>query len=272
MMSKKWEVSVVGIILALGGLITSIPFIWMILSSFKTEREALSVPPTLIPNNVTLQNYIDLFNKLDFDIYLYNTMIIVFFSMIGLLLNTMAGYGFAIYRFRYKEILFLLVLATLMIPNQVTMIPTYLLVNTMGLTNTMTGIVLPGLISAYSLFLIRQFMATIPMDLIEAARLDGANEFRIFFNLILPLSKPIISIQMIFAFIGAWNSFLWPLIIANDDKLYTLSVGMSLLKGQYSTSFALQMAGATFMVIPILIIFTIFQRNIVQGFNMTGIK
>lgn len=269
---RKIEVSIVTIVLGLGGLVTSIPFIWMILSSFKEDREVLSIPPTIIPKAPTLENYLILFTKLDFEIYLKNTLIIVLFSMIGLLLNTMAGYGFAKFQFRYKEALFMLVLTTLMIPGQVTMIPTYLIINKMELTNTMTGIILPGLISAFSIFLIRQFMVTIPNDLIEAARLDGAGEWYIFTRIILPLSKPILAVQMILTFIGAWNSFLWPLIIANDDALYTLSVGLSLLKGQYTTNFAVQMAGATFMVIPILIIFMFFQKHIVQGFNMSGIK
>ncbi|WP_258535555.1 carbohydrate ABC transporter permease [Bacillus sp. 03113] len=267
-----WEKQFVTLILIVGGVLVSIPFIWMILSSFKTEKEALNIPPTLFPHKFTFQHYIDLFQKLDFDVYLINTLIIVFFSMIGLVLNTLAGYGFAKYQFRGKEALFIIVLSTLMIPDQVTMIPTYLIVNEMGLTNTLAGIILPGLVSAFSLFLIRQFMTTIPNDLIEAARLDGAGELYIFFKVVLPLSKPILAVQIIFTFIGSWNSFLWPLIIANDDALYTLSVGLSLLKGQYSTGFALQMAGATYMVVPILIIFSIFQKYIVKGFNMTGIK
>jgi len=266
---ERW---IATILLIIGGLIVSLPFLWMISSSFKPESEILQMPPTLIAENPTFQNYINLFTNMNFGIYLRNTLIIVALSFVGLFLNAMAGYGFAKYHFKNKEKVFYLVLATMMIPGQVTMIPVYLLLNEMGLINTMVGIVLPGLAAAFSIFLFRMFMATIPTDLIEAARLDGAGEFYIFFRLIMPISKPIFAVQGILTFIAAWNSFLWPLIIANDESLYTLSVGLSLLKGQYASNFALQMAGAAFMVIPIIIIFSFFQKYIVEGFTTSGLK
>nr|WP_208588617.1 carbohydrate ABC transporter permease [Gracilibacillus suaedae] len=268
----KVEKFIVTLLLVLGGISVSLPFIWMILSSFKTEREVLQIPPTLFPQNPTFQNYLELFQSLNFDVYLRNTLIIVFCSMVGLLLNTMAGYGFGKFEFRGKEIWFMVVLVTMMLPGQITMIPTYLILNEMSLTNTMTGIVLPGLIVAFNIFLIRQFMVTVPDDLIEAARLDGAGEIYIFFKLIIPLAKPILSVQVILTFIASWNSFLWPLIIASDQRLYTLSVGLSLLQDQYATNYGLQMAGSAIMVIPILIIFMIFQKYLVEGFNVSGIK
>ncbi|MBM7840494.1 multiple sugar transport system permease protein [Alkalihalobacillus xiaoxiensis] len=232
----------------------------------------MQTPPTLFPASPTFEHYINLFQNLNFDIYLMNTLIIVFFSMGGLLLNTMAGYGFGKFKFKGKEFWFAVVLITMMIPGQVTMIPTYLILNEAGLTNTMTGIVLPGLIVAFNIFLIRQFMVTIPDDLIEAARLDGAGELYIFFKLIIPLTKPILAVQIILTFIGSWNSFIWPLIIASDQSLYTLSVGLALLQDQHVTNYGLQMAGSTFMVVPILIVFILFQKYIVDGFNVSGIK
>ncbi|WP_100010013.1 carbohydrate ABC transporter permease [Lentibacillus sediminis] len=271
-LKNNFERTVVVLLLVIGGLLVSIPFIWMILSSFKREIEVISIPPTFFPVEPIFSHYIRLFTELDFGVYLVNTLIIVFFSMFGLLLNTMAGYGFGKFHFRGKEVWFSIVLVTMMIPGQVTMIPTYLIINGMGLTNTMPGIILPGLIAAFNIFLIRQFMVTIPDDLIEAARLDGAGEMRIFFRLILPLAKPIVAVQAILTFIAGWNSFIWPLIIANDQSLYTLSVGLSLLKDENATSYALQMAGSSIMVIPILIIFVIFQKYIIEGFNVSGIK
>lgn len=258
--------------LIIGGVIVSLPFFWMVMSSFKPEREARAMPPTFFPEQFTFEHYIHLFQELNFEIYFYNTLIIVLFSMFGLLFNTMAGYGFAKFQFKGKEILFIGVLATMMIPAQVSMIPVYLILNEINLTNTLGGIILPGLIAAFNIFLIRQFMTTIPDDLIEAARMDGAREFFIFFRIIIPLAKPIIAVQAILTFVAAWNSFLWPLIIANDSSLYTLSVGLALLKGQNETSFALQMAGSTIMVIPIVILFMFVQKHIVQGFNTSGIK
>ncbi|QAS53605.1 carbohydrate ABC transporter permease [Halobacillus litoralis] len=269
---NKWEQALVIFIMVAGGVLVSIPFLWMISSSFKPESEVLSIPPTIIPDNPTIENYINLFTNMNFAVYLKNTLIIVLFSFLGLLFNAMAGYGFAKYEFKGREKVFYIVLATMMIPGQVTMIPVYLLLNAMGLTNTMTGIVLPGLAVAFSIFLFRQFMTTVPDDLIEAARLDGAGEFYIFFRLVMPIAKPIFAVQGILTFIAGWNSFLWPLIIANDESLYTLSVGLSLLQGQYANNFALQMAGAAFMVVPIIIIFSFFQKYIVEGFTMSGIK
>ncbi|MGD6846709.1 carbohydrate ABC transporter permease [Rossellomorea aquimaris] len=271
-MKRKTEKTLVALLMILGGVLVSIPFIWMISSSFKPESEVLQIPPTLFPENPTLENYLNLFESMNFGVYLRNTLVIVLFSFIGLFFNAMAGYGFAKFHFKGKEKIFYIVLATMMIPAQVTMIPVYLILNEMGLTNTMAGIILPGLAAAFSIFLFRQFMTTIPTDLLEAARLDGAGEFYIFFKLIVPIAKPIFAVQGILTFIGAWNSFLWPLIIANDESLYTLSVGLSLLQGQYANNFGLQMAGAAFMVVPIIIIFSFFQKYIVEGFTMSGIK
>jgi multiple sugar transport system permease protein len=267
--SQQW---IAGIILTLAGILVALPFIWMILSSFKTEGEVSSLIPSLLPKKFTLENFQNLFENMSFGLYLKNTIVIVLCSFVGLFLNAMAGYAFAKYQFKGKDKLFYLVLATMMIPGQVTMIPVYLILNKMHLTNTMAGIVLPGLVGAFSIFLFRQFMTTIPDELLEAARLDGASELRVFMQVVLPISRPILAVQGILTFIAGWNSFLWPLIIANDENLYTLSVGLSLLKGQYGGNYALQMAGSTFMVIPIVVIFIIFQKHIIDGYTISGMK
>ncbi|EJB4753905.1 carbohydrate ABC transporter permease [Listeria monocytogenes] len=269
--SRGAQIAVISI-LTVGGFFMILPFIWMVLSSLKTDAEILKIPPTIWPETFTLDNFTKLFTEMDFAIYLKNTLIIVFFSFFGLFLIAMAGYGFAKFKFKGKNKLFYLVLATMMIPGQVTMIPVYLLLNAAGLTNTMTGIVLPGLVGAFGIFLFRQFMSTISDDLLEAARLDGASEFYIFWRIVIPISRPVLAVQGILTFIAGWNSFLWPLIIANDEKFYTLSVGLQLLKGQYGSNYALQMAGATFMVIPIILIFMTFQKYILKGFNVSGMK
>ncbi|HAA9304244.1 TPA_asm: carbohydrate ABC transporter permease [Listeria monocytogenes] len=269
--SRGAQIAVISI-LTVGGFFMILPFIWMVLSSLKTDAEILKIPPTIWPETFTLDNFTKLFTEMDFAIYLKNTLIIIFFSFFGLFLNAMAGYGFAKFKFKGKNKLFYLVLATMMIPGQVTMIPVYLLLNAAGLTNTMTGIVLPGLVGAFGIFLFRQFMSTISDDLLEAARLDGASEFYIFWRIVIPISRPVLAVQGILTFIAGWNSFLWPLIIANDEKFYTLSVGLQLLKGQYGSNYALQMAGATFMVIPIILIFMTFQKYILKGFNVSGMK
>ena len=263
---------VAGTVLTIGGILFLLPFIWMILSSFKPESEVVRIPPTLWPNEFTLDNFRNLFVNMNFGVYLKNTLIIILFSFFGLFLNAMAGFAFAKYKFKGKQTTFMIVLATMMIPGQVTMIPVYLILNYLNLTNTMIGIVLPTMVGAFNIFLFRQFMSTIPNELLEATRLDGASEFRILMQIALPISKPIIAVQAILTFIAGWNSFLWPLIIANDESLYTLSVGLSLLKGQYGGNYALQMAGATFMVVPIMAIFIYFQKHIIENFSISGMK
>jgi multiple sugar transport system permease protein len=262
----------IGLVLLVGALTTAFPLLWMIAGSFKPQREAIDFPPTLIPQEPTLTNYLRLFTELDFGRYLGNTVIVVLIGGFGLLFMAMAGYAFAKFRFRGKGALFFLVLATLMIPVQVTMIPTYLILNGMKLTNTLVGIALPTLVSGFGVFLFRQFMSTIPDEILEAARVDGAGEIRTFFQIVLPMSKPILAVQAVLAFITGWNSFLWPLIIASDQKLYTLSVGLALLNQQLAVDPALQMAAATVMVVPVLLVFVAFQRYVVQGFALSGLK
>ena len=262
----------IGIVLGIGALITAFPFIWMLAASIKPQRESTDFPPSVLPKEPTLQYFQVLFTELDFGRYLVNTIVVVLIGMIGLLFMAMAGYAFAKFDFRGKRWMFFLVLATMMVPVQVTMIPTYLILNQMKLTNTLIGIALPTLVSGFSIFLFRQFMTTIPTEMLEAARLDGAGEFRTFWQIVLPMSKPILAVQIVLTFIGGWNSFLWPLIIASDQKLYTLSVGLSLLNQQLAVNPSLQMAAASVMVIPILVVFVIFQRYVIQGFALSGLK
>ena len=263
---------VLGVALLIGAIVWLLPFIWMILSSLKTDAEIMKFPPKFLPEHASIESFRELFNAFDFSTYLKNTVIIVLFSFLGMFFNAMAGFGFAKYDFKGREFFFYLVLATMMISGQVTMIPVYLIMNSLQLTNSMVGIILPGLVGAYGIFLFRQFISTVSNELIEAARLDGASEWFIFSKIILPISKPVLAVQGIATFIAGWNSFLWPLIMANDEKYYTLSVGLQLLKGQYANNYSLQMAGSTFMVVPILIVFMFLQKYILDGYNVSGNK
>lgn len=258
--------------LAVGAVLTSLPFFWMIFSSVKPRSESVAYPPSLLPEAPTFEYFAQLFTELDFTQYLLNTLVVVAIGFVGMFLMAMAGYSFAKFRFRGRGPMFAAVLATMMIPAQVTMIPTYLVLNAIGLTNTLLGIAMPTLVSAFSIFLFRQFMTTIPDEVLEAARIDGAGELRIFLRIVLPISKPVLAVQAVLTFIAGWNSFLWPLIIAGEQSKYTLSVGVALLNQQVSTNPSLQMAGAALMVVPILVVFVIFQRHIVQGFTLSGLK
>lgn len=244
----------------------------MLTTSLKPLAESYTYPPTVLPSTVSLNSYRSLFTDFDFARYLANTVIVVLIGFAGMFLVAMAGYAFAKFQFRGKSWLFMLVLSTMMVPVQVTMIPTYLILNSVQLTNTLVGIALPTLVSAFNIFLFRQFMTTIPDELLQAARLDGAGELQILLWIVLPLSRPILAVGGVLTFISGWNSFLWPLIIANDQQNYTLSVGISLLNRQLAINPPLQMAGASLMVVPIVIVFVMFQRHIVQGFTMSGLK
>lgn len=269
---RRVSVPIVGFLLAAGAVLTAFPFFWMLTTSLKPLIEAYNYPPTVLPTAPTLGSYKSLFNDFEFGRYLFNTIVVVLIGFVGMFFVAMAGYAFAKFRFRGKGFLFTVVLSTMMVPIQVTMIPTYLILNSVQLTNTLVGIALPTLVSAYNIFLFRQFMTTIPDELLEAARLDGAGELRLLISIVLPLSKPILAVGGVLTFISGWNSFIWPLIIANDQDNYTLSVGISLLNKQLLINPPLQMAGASLMVIPIMVVFVLFQRYIVRGFTMSGLK
>jgi len=269
---SKVKMIVLIIFLSFIGFITLLPLLWMVLTGFKAESEASSLIPTLLPSKPILDNYITLFTELEFTKYIKSTVIVVLLSFLGIIVNSLAGFAFEKYQFKGREPLFYLVLMTMMIPAQITMIPVYLLLNGAGLTNNYLGMVLPGLANGFSIFMYRSFMSTVPNEMMEAARIDGTSEFQIFYKIALPIIKPALSIQMILTFIAGWNSFIWPLILANNDKFYTLSVALNLMKSQYIGKFGLQMAGATVMIIPVIIVFAFFQKNIIDGSTMSGIK
>ena len=273
-MKKKRMINngVLAVILMILGCMVCFPFFWMILSSFKTNLEIGQSIPTFLPQKPTTDNYSNLFEDMQFGIYLRNTLIITAYSFVGVLFNAMAGYGFAKFDFKGKNFFFVLVLCTLMIPSQVTMIPIYVIMNQVKLTDTFTGIVLPTLVSGFNIFLFRQFISTISDDFLEAAKIDGAGQGYIFAKIIMPLTKPILSLQIILTFISGWNSFLWPLIMSNDDTHYTLSVGLALMQNMYSQDFGLLMAGATIMIIPVLVVYIIFQKQIIKGISLSNYK
>lgn len=251
----------------------ALPFIWMLSTSLKPESEVFHFPPRFIPDTLTVANYINLFQRLNFTRYFLNTSLVAISITLGsLFINSLAGYAFAKIKFRGRDPLFMGILATMMVPGSVTLIPSYLLIKSLGMVNTYAGLILPGLASAFGIFLMRQFIRTIPDELIEAAQIDGASEFWIFLNIILPLSKPALATLGLFTFMGSWNSFLWPLIIATDERMYTLPVAIAVLRGQHGGEFALQMAGAAVVVAPILIVFLLLQRYYISGIVLTGMK
>jgi len=264
---------VIGVLLAAGAFATAFPFIWMVFASVKPRSESVAYPPSLLPQEPTLEFFRQLFVELDFGRYLVNTLAIVLISMVGLVIMAAAGYGFAKFSFRGRDALFFLVLVTMMIPVQVTMIPTYLILNGMKLTNTLVGIALPTLVSGFSIFLFRQFMSTIPTEMLEAARLDGAGEFRIFRSIVLPNAVPALLTLAIFTFMYNWNDLLWPLVFTTSPEMGTITSGLTLLTGPSGIiPYGTMMAGSLIAVLPLAVMFLIMQRRFIESVATTGLK
>jgi multiple sugar transport system permease protein len=252
---------------------TMLPLIWMVMASFMPSGEASSVPPPFFPRTVTLDQYISLFTRLHLGRSLLNsTILAVAVTFISLVVNSMAGYAFAKYRFRGRAPLFKMLIASMVIPAQVTMLPLFLMLNKMGLINTYFGVIIPGMASIFGIFLIRQFALSIPDSLLEAARMDGASDFRIYWSIILPLCKPILVTLAIFTFMGTWNDFLWPLIVMTDDSMYTLPVALANLSGEHVQDTELMMAGSVMTVLPVLVVFALVQKYYLAGIMAGSVK
>lgn len=261
------------LLLLLGLAITLAPFIWMISTSFKSSESVFTFPPQWIPKNPTTEQYQALFREVNFLQFFKNSTIVAFgITLFSLFLNSLGGFAFAKYKFPGREKIFALLLATMMVPGQITMIPVFLMLKSIGLINSYWGLIIPAGASAFGIFLMRQFITTIPNDLIESARIDGCSEFRIYWTIILPLCKPVIAALGIFTFMGSWNAFLWPLIVMIKENMYTLPVALANLSGQYATKFGLLMAGAVVVVAPVIIVFILAQRYVIKGVAVTGLK
>ena len=262
------------IALGIGLILMVIPFVWMAISAIKPEAEIRRVPPTWVPESVTWANFDELFTRLDFTTYFVNSVVVAGAVTVGnMIFCSMLGYALAKLEFRGKRVLFALVLATLMIPGVVTFVPLFVLTVNLGLANTLTGMVLPFLAGPFGVFLMRQFIMSLPDELIHAARVDGASELRIFFSVILPLCWPALATLGILTFLSSWNNFLWPLVVATNEDKYTLPVALALYAvGQNSTQYGLLLAGSVVTVVPVIVVFLFLQRHIMQGISMTGIK
>jgi multiple sugar transport system permease protein len=261
-------------VLIAGLLVVVGPFIWMLLSSVKPEREIRRVPPTWWPEQFTLANYQELFARLDFPRYFTNSVVVAVLVTAGNLVFCSAlGYALAKLRFPGRRVLFALVLGTLMVPGMAIFVPQFVLVSNLNLVNSYAGLVLPFLAGPFGVFLMRQYLLSIPDELIEAARVDGAGEFRIFVRVVLPLCRPALATLGILTFLSSWNSFLWPLVVATTEDKYTLPVALALYSvGQNRINFGLALAGAVVVVLPVLVVFVLLQRHFLRGIATTGLK
>jgi multiple sugar transport system permease protein len=249
------------------------PLAWMLAVSFMQPGEASHFPPPWWPASPTLHNYRELFLRAGMGRYLFNSFVIAAgVTIVSVLLNTLAGYAFAKLRFNGRERTFRLLLAALVIPAQVAMMPLFLLLKQMGLVNTYAGAMVPGLAGIFGIFLVRQYARSLPDELLEAARIDGAGEWRIFFRIVLPALRPILVTLAIFAFLGAWNDFMWPLIVLGDQDLQTLPVALASLSREHVQDNELMMAGAVVTVVPVLVLFLVLQRYYLQGLLVGSVK
>ncbi|WP_245830977.1 carbohydrate ABC transporter permease [Sediminibacillus massiliensis] len=262
------------ILLIIFALVFIVPFVWLLSGSVKSNSELFANPPIWIPEVFRWSNYKEAFTAFPFFLYLKNTLIIVFFTCLGAVIsNSVIAYGFSRIDWKYRDAVFVFVLATLMLPFQVIMVPLFLLFKQIGWVGTFLPLIIPHFFgNPFFIFLLRQFFKGIPKELSESARIDGANEFMIFLKVIIPLSKPILATVVIFQFIEAWRDFLGPLIFLSDNRLYTLSLGVQQIMSQNDPRWALLMAIGVSMSLPIIIIFFFLQRYFIEGITFTGSK
>jgi multiple sugar transport system permease protein len=259
--------------LVAGCVIAVLPMIWMISASLMQTGAANQYPPRLFPESVTFEHYFALFTRLNLGRYLLNSAFVAtVVTVTSLLINSMAGYAFAKLRFRGRDRTFRLLTLGLVIPVQVSMLPLFLLLREMGLINTYWGVIVPGLASIFGIFLIRQYALSIPDDLIDAARIDGAGEFRIYWSIILPVIRPILATLAIWTFLSTWNDFMWPLIVLSDDRMFTLPVALANLAGERVQDTELMMAGSVLTTLPVMLVFIFLQRYYVEGITRGSVK
>jgi multiple sugar transport system permease protein len=255
------------------GIVFLLPFVWSLATSLKPLSDLFSVTPNLIPSKPTWQNYQDVLDRVPFLRFYANTIIVTMARVVGqVFLASMAAFAFSRLRFPGRDAIFFVLLAGLMVPDQVLIIPNYALMRQLGWLDTYQGLVVPLLFSAFGTFLIRQYLLSIPPDYQEAAMIEGANPFQIYWQIYLPLARPALSAFAFLVMLWSWNEFLWALIMTNQTQMRVLSVGIAMLQGQHFSNNALLMAAANMATIPVLILFLVFQRQLVEGITLSGLK
>jgi multiple sugar transport system permease protein len=254
-------------------LLTLVPLWWMVVASVSPTGQSLADPPRLLPSAITFEHYETLVSRLSLPRFFANSVLIAAsVTALALLVNSMAGYAFAKLPFRGRDAIFRALLLTLLIPAQVAMMPLFLMLRQCNLINSYWAVILPATASVYGIFLVRQYALSIPDSLLDAARMDGASEFRIFFDIVVPVIRPILVALGIFTFLAAWNDFMWPLIVLTDDRKFTLPVALAILSGEHVQDVELMMAGAVVTVLPVLILFLCFQRQLIGGIAAGSVK
>lgn len=272
-MRRALGVIAVNTTLAVAAIATLLPLAWMVSASFMPTGEASQLPPRLLPSVPTLEHYRALFERLDLGRAFRNSLVLALaITGLSLFANSMAGFAFAKLRFGGRDRLFVVLLATLIVPPQVGVLPLFLELRALGLVNSFGGVIVAGLATVFGIFLVRQFALTIPDELLDAARVDGASEWRIYWQVVLPLLRPILVTLAVFTFLAAWNDFMWPMIVLTDEAKHTLPVALANLAGEHVQDTELMMAGAVVTVLPVLVLFLAVQRHYVEGILMGSVK
>ena len=249
------------------------PLLWMMSASLMPSGGASVFPPRFFPETITFEHYKVLFTRINIGKYVLNSFLVsAGVTIVSLIVNSMAGYAFAKFRFAGRDKIFNFLIASMIVPGQVTMLPLFIILNKLGLVNTYWGILIPGMASIFGIFLIRQYALSLSESLLEAARMDGAHDVEIYWRIVLPLVRPILVTLGLFTFMGTWNDFLWPLIIMTDDSMYTLPVAVGNLMGEHAPDTELMMAGSVLTVLPILIVFMLVQKQYIKGIMSGGVK
>ncbi|WP_240948624.1 carbohydrate ABC transporter permease [Microbacterium salsuginis] len=268
--AASWLLAVTAILV---GLMMLLPIIWMLFTAFKPEADIVTYPPTLWPRELTIDHFIDVWNRIPFARLYVNTIIFAGgVTVISLLFDSMAAYALARIPFKGRGIVFVGILLLLMLPFQVTLIPLYDMLNGMGLTNTLPGLIVPRMTNAFGIFFLTQFFLSLPKDLEEAARVDGASEWRIYWGIIMPLARPALLTLGLFHFQYNWNDLLWPLVMSSEVETSTLPAGLALFMGQHVVEYGLLMAGSLLALVPVILFFLLIQRSFVAGIATTGLK
>lgn len=269
-----WGTLVTLLILGIGAVLMIAPFLWIIQAAFGKTTEAFVLPPRWFPQNPSFENFENVFQQVPYHLFMFNSLKLAIMVTVGQLITcSMAAYAFARLNFPGKNVLFVILLSALMIPGQMTIVPLFILVRNMGLYNTHAALILPGLINPFGVFLLRQYFVTIPSELEDAARVDGANVFTIYWRIILPLSGPVLTTLAILTFVGVWNQYFFPLIMINSPELQVITVGLTLLRGQYGAGALGPIAAAlTMAIVPVLIVFLLLQKYIIRSIVSTGLK
>lgn len=254
-------------------IIMAMPFVWMLLSTFKNQSELMRFPPKFLPDNFTFKNYIEVFKSVPFLRYYLNSLLVTIVAVtLTLFTSSLAGFAFAKHKFKGRNIIFKTMLAAMMIPFPVTIIPLYIMIYNLGLVDTYIALIVTGSVSIFGVFLMRQFIVSIPNDLIDAARIDGCSEFQIFRIIVIPNIRAPLSALAIFSFMASWNAFMWPLLVVNTDEHRTIQLGVQYFTQRYGDLMHLQLTAAAMAVIPIVVVYLILQKQFIQGITMTGLK